>query len=59
MVYVLLPEFKITTDPQRYVCVEHGRRFRYESLDSDFVREIEVDTGGLEIDYPGLFKRVR
>jgi len=58
VVYVLLPAFEITTDPQRYVCLETGRRFRYESLDSDFVRELEVDADGLVIDYPGLFKRV-
>jgi uncharacterized protein len=58
VVYVLLPELTITTDPQRYVCLETGRRFRYESLDSDFVREIEVDADGFVLDYPGLFKRV-
>jgi hypothetical protein len=58
VVYLLLPELTITTDPQRYVCLETARRFRYESLDSDFVREIEVDADGLVIDYPGLFKRV-
>jgi uncharacterized protein len=58
VVYVLLPELTITSDPQRYVCLETDRRFRYESLDSDFVREIEVDPDGFVLDYPGLFKRV-
>jgi uncharacterized protein len=58
VVYILLPQFEITTDPQRYLCLETGRRYRYESLDSDFVREIEVDADGLVIDYPGLFKRL-
>ena len=58
VVYILLPEFTITTDPQRYTCLETGRRFRYESLDSDFVRELEVDADGLVLDYPGLFRRV-
>jgi hypothetical protein len=58
VVYVLLPALEITIDPQRYVCLEAGRRYRYESLDSDFVRELEVDADGLVIDYPGLFKRV-
>jgi hypothetical protein len=58
VVYILLPAFEITTDPQRYVCLQAGRRYRYESLDSDFVRELEVDAEGLVIDYPGLFKRV-
>jgi len=58
VVYVELPQFKITIDPQRYVCLEPLRRYRYESLDSDFVREIEVDAEGLVIEYPGLFRRV-
>jgi hypothetical protein len=58
VVYVLLPECRVTIDPQRYVCIEPLRRYRYESLDSDFVREIEVDGDGLVIDYPDLFRRV-
>jgi uncharacterized protein len=57
-VYILLPDFTVTTDPQRYTCLEPGRRYRYESLDSDFVREIEVDAGGLVTTYPGLFRRL-
>jgi hypothetical protein len=58
VVYVSLPEFTVTTDPQRYTCLEPGRRYRYESLDSDFVREIETDAQGLVVNYPGLFRRV-
>jgi uncharacterized protein len=58
VVYVLLPELTLTTDPQRYTCLERGRRYRYESLDSDFVREIDVDADGLVVTYPGLFRRV-
>ena len=57
-VYVRLPELSLTTDPQRYTCLELGRRYRYESLDSDFVREIEVDGQGLVVTYPGLFRRL-
>jgi uncharacterized protein len=57
--YIRLPEFTVEVDPQRYVCLEAGRRYRYESLDSDFVREIEVDADGLVVTYPGLFRRVR
>jgi hypothetical protein len=56
--YILLPEFKVVTDPQRYVCLEPLRRYRYESLDSDFMREVEVDRDGLVTLYPGLFKRL-
>ena len=58
VVYVRLPQFTVVTDPQRYVCLEPLRRFRYESRDSEFVREIEVDSDGLIINYPGLFRRV-
>jgi uncharacterized protein len=58
VVYIRLPEFEVTTDPQRYVCLEPRRRYRYESLDSDFVREIDVDADGLVVTYPGLFRRV-
>jgi hypothetical protein len=58
VVYIVLPDFTISTDPQRYVCLEPRRRYRYESLDSDFVREIDVDEDGLVVTYPGLFKRL-
>jgi uncharacterized protein len=58
VVYIVLPDFTITTDPQRYICLEPRRRYRYESLDSDFVREIDVDAHGLVVTYPGLFKRL-
>jgi len=58
VVHVVLPDFTVTTDPQRYTCIEPGRRWRYDSLDSDFTREIEVDDDGLVITYPGLFRRL-
>ncbi len=57
-VYIVLPGFTVTTDPQRYHCLEAGRCYRYESLDSDFVREIDVDSDGLVLTYPDLFRRV-
>jgi uncharacterized protein len=57
--YISLPECTVTADPQRYVCLEPRRRYRYESLDSDFIREIEVDEDGLVVIYPGLFRRLR
>jgi len=75
--YIQIPEMTVTSDPQRYTCLERlgGRaplqgssyspseamaraRYRYESLDSDFVREIETDQDGLVLTYPGLFRRV-
>ena len=56
--YVHFPDLAIVSDPQRYTCLEPLRRYRYESLDSDFVREVEVDKDGLVGTYPGLFKRL-
>jgi hypothetical protein len=57
-VYIRLPNIAMTTDRQRYTCLETGRRYLYESLDSDFTREIEFDAHGLLTNYPGLFRRV-
>ncbi|HEY2525261.1 MAG TPA: putative glycolipid-binding domain-containing protein [Candidatus Binataceae bacterium] len=56
--YVHFPDLAIVGDPQRYTCLEPLKRYRYESLDSDFVREIEVDKDGLVVTYPGLFRRL-
>jgi uncharacterized protein len=58
MAYVVFPELTITVSPQRYTCLEPMQRYRYESLDSDFTREIEVDAQGLVVTYPGLFQRL-
>ena len=56
--YVSFPDLEVSADPQRYTCVEPGRLYRYDSRDSDFTRDIEVDGDGLVIDYPGLFRRI-
>lgn len=47
----------VFADPQRYTRTG-PRRFLYESLDSDFRRELLVDGDGLVLEYPGLFTRV-
>ena len=57
-VYILTPALTLATDPQRYTCLEPLKRYRYESIDSDFTREIEVDNRGLIVTYPGLFRRL-
>jgi uncharacterized protein len=57
-VYVHFPDLAVMSDPQRYTCLEPLRAYRYESLDSDFVRDIQVDQNGLVVSYPGLFKRL-
>ncbi|MBV9833492.1 MAG: putative glycolipid-binding domain-containing protein [Alphaproteobacteria bacterium] len=59
IVYIVLPAFTVTISPQRYTCLEPLRRYRYESLDSDFVREVEVDSDGLVVTYPDLYRRVQ
>jgi hypothetical protein len=55
--YIQLPSLEIIVDRQRYTRLEDSR-YRYESVDSDFRRDIEVDDDGLVITYPGLFRRV-
>jgi uncharacterized protein len=56
--YIDVPSLAVTADPQRYTCLEPMRRYRFESLGGDFVREIDVDQHGLVVLYPGLFDRV-
>ena len=53
-----LPDLAVHRDPQRYTCLEAGRKWRYESRDSNFSRDLEVDPHGLVVTYPGLFRRV-
>lgn len=56
VVYVPVPSLAMTTDRQRYTRLGK-HRYRYESVDSDFTRDIEVDDSGLVTVYPGLFRR--
>jgi len=58
VVYIRMPEFTVTRDKQRYTCLAPLRRYRYQSLDSDFMREIDVDRDGLVVTYPDLFRRL-
>ena len=55
---VRIPELTVTLDRQRYVCLERGRRYRYEAADGGFAQEIEVDGHGLALTYSGLFRRL-
>jgi hypothetical protein len=55
--YIAFPQLTVALDLQRYTRLTTDR-YRYESLDSDFVREITVDAHGFVITYPGLFRRV-
>ncbi len=57
VVYILLPGLEVLTDRQRYTRLGEAL-YRYESVDSDFTRDIEVDRHGLVTNYPGLFRRM-
>jgi hypothetical protein len=54
--YITVPELTLTADPQRYTRLDE-RSYRFESLGSDFQRDITVDDAGFMVDYPGLFRR--
>jgi hypothetical protein len=55
--YVSFPDLEVTLEDQRYTRLDEDR-YLFESLDSDFSREIEVDLDGIVVDYPGLFERL-
>jgi hypothetical protein len=58
--YIRVPELLVGAERQRYGCLEArgGGLYRFEALPSGFTAELPVDTEGLVIDYPGLFRRV-
>jgi uncharacterized protein len=58
VVYVQVPDLAVSIDSQRYTRLGE-RRYRYDSIDTNFTREIAVDEYGLVTAYPGLFRRVR
>jgi uncharacterized protein len=48
-------------EPQRYTRLEEGDgggMYRFLSLDGGFTADLAVDSDGLVVDYPRLFKRV-
>ena len=53
---IAVPELTVSADPQRYTRLD-TRSYRYESRDSDFVRDITIDDAGFVVDYPGMFRR--
>ena len=58
VVYVSVPELKVSLERQRYTCLIPGRLYRFEQFDIGFSREIETGENGLVRVYPGLFKRL-
>jgi hypothetical protein len=55
--WVLLPGLTVQVLPQRYTRLAQDR-YRYESLDSGFTAELEVDDLALVVNYPGWCERV-
>ncbi len=56
--YVTIPDLGVTCATQAYVCVEPGRRYRYEGIDGRFTAGIGVDDEGLVLEYDALFRRL-
>ena len=57
MAWVEVPDLAVHVSPQRYTHVRPGV-VRFESLDSDFVAELELDDDALVVRYPELAVRV-
>lgn len=55
--FVDFPALTVMSNPQRYTCLEEGRRYLYESRASDFRRELEIDRDGLVVSYPDFWQR--
>ena len=57
MAWVDVPSLEVSADPQRYTRLD-DTHYRFDSLDSDFTRDLEVDADGVVVRYPGLFDRI-
>ena len=58
--YIRAPELLVGLERQRYSCLEvraDGGLYRFKALPSGFTANLPVDSDGLVIDYPGLFRR--
>jgi hypothetical protein len=58
VLYVRTPALTVDAARQRYVAIEPGSLYRFESFDDPFTADLPVDADGVVIDYPGLFKRL-
>jgi uncharacterized protein len=60
VVYVTVtPSLSVRPTRQRYtrLLADTEDRYLYESLESDFKRELRVDDRGFVVDYPGIWRR--
>jgi len=55
--FIEFPALTVVSNPQRYTCLEEGRRYLYESRASDFKRDLEIDRDGLVVTYPDFWQR--
>ena len=58
--YIRVPELLVGPERQTYGCLGaqvNGGLYRFEALPGGFTAELPVDTEGLVLDYPGLFRR--
>ena len=57
VVYVTAPSLEISVSPQRYSCRRESEIF-FESPAHDFSALLPIDSDGLVLDYPQLFRRI-
>jgi uncharacterized protein len=62
-VYVDVADMQLDTSRQRYTCLKRnaaGGLYRYEDAGvfRGFMADLPVDTNGLVLDYPGIFRRI-
>lgn len=57
VVYVDPVKKSVSRNQQRYTHIE-SNKYRYESLDSNFISDIVVDRDGFVIKYPGIWEMV-
>lgn len=55
--FIEFPALSVVSNPQRYTCLEEGRRYLYESRASELRRELEIDRDGLVVTYPDFWQR--
>lgn len=61
VVYIAVPTLELSVERQRYTRLvedETTQKYRFESLTTGFTTEIETDTEGVVINYPGIWQRV-
>jgi uncharacterized protein len=60
VVYIRVPDLTVSAVDQEYTRLDPAtppRRFRYRNIDNSFTAELAVDTDGIVLDYPGLWRR--